>query len=227
MKKGIILLTSLFFIISLSLIIIDNLDKNNTILSIYKKDFENVQVQNLLNDYKIEVGKLLLTYKDNLDDLFSLESKSQEIALNITNVKSIIKLKKIETSLNINDMFLSDEKEYKELEKFFLANSIDFDGFKYFSQNYLKNIDKNLKQFRTRKQFISTVDAYKNETGFEEINNVIQFLNLFTVTDEKQYVFCEINFDINDSLYYSSFVYDINELKDDLIEVSEFEFTFK
>jgi hypothetical protein len=230
MKKAIILLSSLFFIMMLSVIILDNLTKSNDLLDVHSSEFSNTQALLLVNNLKEEIGKMLLQNKASLELMFDDETLSANLPLAIEGMKINGTLFKLEEAYDINTIFSDDPLKYKRLEAFFVQNSVDYEGFKYFALQYLQDIDNSVKTFEFKQQLNKAIQSYVKQSGFSEMNTIIEYLWFFDVlkeTSQVKYVLCELDFDVANNKYRSSFLYNIDELKENLIKVSEFEFTFK
>ncbi len=227
MKKGIVLLVSLFFISVISLLIFENLDKTDKLIKESNLDYVNTQALISINNYKNEIGKLLLKNKDSLDDILDSDFFSSKIPLNAGNVKINVTLEKYEDMFDLNGFIQSDENSKKKLEELFLNNGVDYGSFNYFINNYMSFLSKEDKGIKSTTQVWHLLDEYVKETNNDEIFKIKDKLGVITTTEESNMVFCRLDMDINNKLFSSQFIYDVDKLVENKIEVRDFEFNFR
>jgi len=227
MKKGIVLLVSLFFIAVISLLIFENMDNTDKLIKQSSEDYTNTQVLININNLKDEIGKLLLKNKDSLDEILENEVFSNKIPLILGNSKINISLMKYEDIYDINAFINEDESAKKLLEELFLNNGVDYGAFNYFINNYMSFLSKDDKVVKNSSQISLLVDEFVKTTNNNEIYNIIDSLGLVSTNEESNMIVCKLDININEKLFSSKFIYDVNSLVENKIEVQDFEFNFK
>lgn len=227
MKKGIVLLVSLSFIGIISLLIFENLRDTDILIRETNDDFITTQALISVNNYKNEIGKLLVKNKDDLEDILENELFSNKIPINAGNVEVNINLIKYEEMYDINTFIRGNENEKKELEELFVNNDVDYSSFNYFINNYINSLKKEDKSIKNGKQLDKIIFEFVKETNNDDIKNIRDQLGVIKTTDELNFILCDLDLDINDKKFSSRFIYDLNSSKENDIKVSDFEFIFK
>ena len=177
-----------------------------------------------------EATKVLIENEPGYDIDMVLENEifTQPIVLNHENIETTIAISKYDVAYNLNDIFNADEKKQQNIEELFIENGVDYDAFVYFTKNYLKNIDINLKEFTNKKQILKVIDEYKKMANFNKIDDIKGSLSYMDSALTTKYILCALNLNINSTQYRSQFIYDLDNLKNENnIKVENFEISFK
>ena len=112
-KKGVILLITLFFIISISILILKNLSDTNSYLTEQNSKFAKVQMLYYINNIKNEFLRLLKdTNKEGLVKYFNMNFPVQ-----MEDIKIKIRLEEY-NKYNINLLKAKDKKDYYYFSEF-------------------------------------------------------------------------------------------------------------
>jgi hypothetical protein len=175
-KKGIILFTTLLFIIALSVLIVKNLAITDEFITISSKNANIKQLEITIKDINSEILKL---FKDK--DVKILSDFPQTIPFDYGNVRVELQLEEY------------SKKTYKLDNK--LSKNIDsyFTGF--INQNVLLEVIKD-KNITNQKQVDFVIDEYINTTNdykILEIEEQLTYLDL----NNSSYVSCKYHLDID------------------------------
>ncbi len=219
MKKGIALITSLFFISMISLLILENIDYTELIHKENNADVINTQMLISIMDIERDIAKQLKKIKTNeLNTWLDKYSKIQVPFDNHTNVK--IHFIKLENIYSINDIGKGKSVE-KNLEEFFLEADVNYYAFSSFVKDYMKDIGMRV---TNSKQVNKIINDYKKSTRYEDIIKIENKLDFFNVTENDFFILCKIEFNIEGKEVETQFVYDKNNEK---IKGETFEVIFK
>ncbi len=174
MKKGIALITSLFFISMISLLILENIDYTELIHKENNADVINTQMLISIMDIERDIAKQLKKIKTNeLNTWLDKYSKIQVPFDNHTNVK--IHFIKLENIYSINDIGKGKSVE-KNLEEFFLEADVNYYAFSSFVKDYMKDIGMRV---TNSKQVNKIINDYKKSTRYEDIIKIENKLDFF------------------------------------------------
>ncbi len=221
MKKSIILLSTLFFISTISILILDNMNNTNSLLEESNADFINTQAMLSINNYKNEIGKLLIKHKSIVEEKLPLS-----IPLNIKNISALISLKKYDRIYDINTIISNKEENNKDIKEFFSIHNIDYDSFAYFLKNYMNSMYK-VNKINSFKQIDKIIEEYKKSVDNNDIETIKDSLGFIKHTKKSNLIFCNLDLKIANKTFASEFIYDLNTIKEDNIKVRNFELTFK
>lgn len=227
MKKSIVLLVSLFFIGIISLLIFNNVKNVDLLISNSNDDLKNTQVLITVNNYKNEIGNYLYKNKENIDSILDSEFFSNDIPLNINELNVSVNIKKYKDIQNINLLFEKDANKKAIIENFFLSNSVEFDSFNSFVFDYLVFLSNEEKSIKNKNQLNKLIDEYIKTVNNEDINNIRDRLGTIEITEDSNFVICNLDIRYDGKFINSNFIYDLNSFKDNRVEVKDFEYTFK
>ncbi len=168
MKKAVVLMITLFFIASVSILILKNLNDTDTYIKEYNQKISKVQVLSLIENVKEQLKNLV---KSASTINFDLGGISQIIPIYEANI--IFDIKDYE-KYDINLLGEDESKNEEEMEKFrelFYKNSVsDFDRLKEF---YLKQKEKN-KDFKIidKRQLDRFLDKFVQEVYNRDIYKI-------------------------------------------------------
>lgn len=161
-KKGVILLITLFFIISISILILKNLSDTNSYLTEQNSKFAKIQMLYYINNIKNEFLKLLKdTNKEGLVKYFNMN-----FPVEIEDIKIKIRLEEY-NKYNINLLKAKDEKDFYYFSEFLKSYDI-------YDIYILQSILSELNTIKTNKQLYEVFKKFDKES----YNN-----NLFKVKD--------------------------------------------
>lgn len=232
-KKSIVLLITILFISSISILILNNLTSSEKYLIAANKEYSNAQIILLVKNTQ----KNLLDFfsdKKFYDDYIKLDDADMILPLSLKNIDLSIQVSPYAKDYNINDFFQEDKKKefILKLENLFSMNRADYYIFSEILNDYYYNYksnDSNNQFISTSKQLRAIITSFKNKTDFVDISFLyekIGFLSSEYIEDnirkQNRYLYCILNLKINKQKYISKFILDINNKG-----VIDFEFTFK
>lgn len=170
MKKGIVLLITLFFITAISLLVLKNLSDTDEFLENDNLISNNTQVLIGVKNTQKEVSKLLVKYKDDVNEALENELLSSTIPISIEELDIKFSIKKSE-KIDINKMKKEDSKV---VENLFLENDI-FD-YTYFKEIYTQKLQEGLARVDTSKQVDDIISTFIKETENKKIEDIRDYL---------------------------------------------------
>ncbi|WP_157352955.1 hypothetical protein [Aliarcobacter butzleri] len=218
-KKGVILLITLFFIISISILILKNLSDTNSYLTEQNSKFAKVQMLYYINNIKNEFLRLLKdTNKEGLVKYFNMNFPVQ-----MDDIKIKIRLEEY-NKYNINLLKAKDKKDYYYFSEFLKSYDI-------YDIYILQSILSELNTIRTNKQLDEVFKRFDKESYNNNLFKVKNYIG-FVEYDKKDFssqasnenllveLFIEIKY-----LKYEMKAYYI--LKKETQGVEYFEYSFK
>lgn len=194
MKKSIVLFISLFFIATLSLLVLKNLKDTDSYLSEQNAKFTKTQILFYINNAKDEISKV---FSKNLEREALGEYVGLEFPLIIQDAKITMRLEEYD-KYNINLLTEKDEKKYEFFKDFLIRNDIyDIDILRsnLLENNKIKNskqLDFLLEKFQKEsytsdifkvKDYIGFMNYDKKEISQNEKEKEILFYELFIKVD--------------------------------------------
>ncbi|WP_072682463.1 hypothetical protein [Arcobacter sp. LA11] len=187
MKKGVVLLITLFFITTISLLILKNLDDTDVFLEKQNYSLNNTQVLIAIKNTKNEVSKLLREHKDDIDEVLENELLQTSIPIKIDDLDIKFGIKKYE-KIDINEM---RNKDSQVIEEHFISNNV-FD-YELFKEIYEEKLQIENKKVETSKQVDDIINAFIIKSYSEEILRIKEDLgflkaeNLYELSIEAKY----------------------------------------
>ena len=186
MKKGVVLLITLFFISTISLLVLKNLDDTDKFLVEQNYVLNNTQVLISIKNTKDEVSKLLKKYKDEVDKI--LAEGLIVLPINLEGLNIIISFD-IYDRVNINDIKKESSTTVKDL---FISYNIS--NYNDFESIYKEKLSKSNQKVQTNKQLddiISTFIKKVENKKIEEIRDYLGFIdaeNLYELNISSSYL---------------------------------------
>ncbi|MDN5108103.1 hypothetical protein PJV93_11395 [Aliarcobacter butzleri] len=218
-KKGVILLITLFFIISISILILKNLSDTNSYLTEQNSKFAKVQMLYYINNIKNEFLRLLKdTNKEGLVKYFNINFPVQ-----MEDIKIKIRLEEY-NKYNINLLKAKDKKDYYYFSEFLKSYDI-------YDIYILQSILSELNTIRTNKQLDEVFKRFDKESynnNLFKVKNYIGFVEYdkrdFSSQASNENLLVELFIEIK-YLKYEMKAYYI--LKKETQGVEYFEYSFK
>jgi len=186
MKKGVVLLITLFFITAISLLVLKNLDDTDIFLEKQNYIINNTQVLLAIKNTKNEIAKLLLKYKHEINKALDKDASKISVPINIEGLSIAFKLKKY-SRVDINDM---KEESSKIVSDLFSNNDIfDYIEFKEIYKEKLQGSNQIVKSTKQVDDIISAFILRSENKQIEKIRDKLGFLS-----EENLY---ELNIDTN------------------------------
>lgn len=179
MKKGVVLLITLFFITAISILVLKNLDDTDTILEKQNYTLNNTQVLIAIKNVQSEVGRLILENKENVDDALEDDIFETPLPINIEDLDIKFSVKKYERT-DINDI---NKKDSKTVQNLFLDNDI-FD-YSDFEEIYKEKLLASNQKVETTKQVDDIINTFIMRTENQRIYSIVDELGFFS--DESLY----------------------------------------
>ncbi|MEA3513311.1 MAG: hypothetical protein U9R37_06890 [Campylobacterota bacterium] len=219
MKKGIVLLITLFFISTISIIILKNLDDSNKFIDTISLDTTLAQMKMTNENIQKEITKLLNDNKDNDEVLeMIIEFLSEGIPFDYGNISTFLSLDNYDNDgCNLYD-YNSSKSLTEQCDNEITNNILYQYEFERILETYKNKIDT-----QDRIDFI--IDEYINLTQDDKIDEIRdQFRYIKDDSNDTNTVElyeCKYNIEINNKKASSSFIIDLNDLN----KTKEFRFT--
>lgn len=181
MKKSIVLLITILFIATVSLLILKNLDDADSYISKQNSKFTKAQIIFFINNAKEQI-KPILTNKD-IDRETLKEYVGMDFPIVIEDAKITIRLEEYD-KYNINLLKESkdknkDEEKYKYLKEYLIANDI-------YDIELLKEIYNGNNKIENTKQLKSMFEKFEKETNNDRIEKIKDYIG-FQDYDKKEF----------------------------------------
>ena len=174
MKKSIVLFISLFFIATLSLLVLKNLKDTDSYLSEQNAKFTKTQILFYINNAKDEISKV---FSKNLEREALGEYVGLEFPLIIQDAKITMRLEEYD-KYNINLLTEKDEKKYEFFKDFLIRN--DIYDIHILRSNLLEN-----NKIRNSKQLDFLLEKFQKESYTSDIFKVKDYIG-FMNYDKKE-----------------------------------------
>lgn len=174
MKKGVVLLITLSFIIMISLLVLKNLDDTDTILEKQNYILNNTQVLIAIKNIQEEVGRLILENKDNVDSALDNDIFQTPVSINIEDLQIEFNVKKYDR-ININDINVKDSKTIQNL--FSSYDIFDYADFEDIYKDKLTITDQNVE---TTKQVDDIINSFILLTENQDIYKIVNELGFLS-----------------------------------------------
>jgi len=202
MKKGIVLLITLFFISSISLLILQNLDDSEEFIKNASYDSTLTQLKLTSKNVQDEIINLISKNKDNIDEI--LEVSSSGIPLNYGYVDINITLE----PYDIEKCYLNDINNINDINNKCNVEIIDNISYPYDFINILK---KYKKQLSNKQQVDYFINDYKYQTKDANIDKVKEEFGYIKQDGNttNNYLKCNYNVVVNGTKASCEFVFKI------------------
>ncbi|MGJ0330217.1 hypothetical protein NG755_10950 [Aliarcobacter cryaerophilus] len=220
MKKGVVLLVTLFFIMAITILILANLSDTKNYLDKKSLKFTKIQMLYYVNNIKNEILKEIKNISgDNLNRYYNMN-----FFYDIENIKINIKLQEY-NKYNINLFRSKDEKDYFYLSEFLKSYEI-YDIYAF------KSILNEFDSIKSNKQLNEVFRKLEQEiypsNSLSEVKNYIGFINFdkktfFSAPPDKDLLvelFIEVEYE--DNIMNAYYI-----LKKNTQGVEYFEYSFK
>jgi len=190
-KKAVVLLMTLMFITSISVLILKNLKDSENFFKVIGTDTSLTQTQITITNVNKEIQEFFKSKKDeDIDEILSNMPEEIPFILNenITIILSISKYQK-EITHNVND--INDTYQNNEFNENIDYPSIFFEILKE-KRKILK--DKNITNIH---QVQSIIDEYIFKTKDKRILNIKDNFSYFTISTDTNDTYISCNYDIN------------------------------
>lgn len=221
MKKGAILLMTLFFIVSISILILKNLSDTNSYLIEQNSKFTKTEILYYTNNLKDEVLKVLKNIEQR-EDLYKYLGIT--FPFNIKDANISIRLEEYD-KYDINLLKSKDEKNYLYLSEFLKQNGI-------YNIYTIQEILNEQNSIKNRKQLNYIFKKFNQESYSNDIQKVENYIG-FIKYDKKDFSLAKEDKDI---LFYELFI-KINYLQQNIdayyilkkepLGVEYFEYSFR
>lgn len=218
MKSAIILFTTISFVMTITLLIMQIINNNEKLITVDSKTTIDTQALLIINDLKNEIGKQLINKKDQI---YELVDKDNYIEYKNIQVKFYIK--EFLNPFNLND-FLKD-KDLSNVKKYFEENELDFEEFKFFIDDYFSSYDSKKIKLESNSQVEKILFRFSNQEKISSTKNLVNKFTYFNIGKNDQYFVCNVFIKIDQTIYRSDFIYNLKELNEKSIKVRDFEIT--
>lgn len=195
MRKSIVLLITLFFIATISILILQNLKDTDDFLNELAFDNSLSQVQITIDNIQKEIPKYFYKNKDNIDIILE---NSSAVPLNYGNVELLLNIiEYVPKEFNINKLTTEDTSSYKFINN--ITSVYDF----------VQLVNKH-KPYTSQEQIVQTIDEYIELTHDKDILNITDDFTYFTIKNGARLIECNYNLKVNDITSEVSFIFDLN-----------------
>ncbi|RXJ68315.1 hypothetical protein CRV08_08675 [Halarcobacter ebronensis] len=204
-KKGIVLLITLMFTLSISALILKNLDDSGKYINGTNIDNYYVKILISVDNLKEELVNYLFKHKKDLLNILEDERVKEGFDLNYGDIQSNISFKLYEDVYNINLLVENDFTKYKDIEELFLDNNVaGFDKFK----NLVSITIKKYGEITNFKQIEVLLEEFASQMDNNSIMDIKQYLS-FVGDENSNYVKCFLKVKYNDEISFSDFIIDL------------------
>ena len=210
-KKSIVLLITLFFITTISLIIMKNLEDSNKLIQTSNLDMTLTQLNISNQNIDQEVIKLLKDHSEDIDEILDITSLGVPFEYN--GIDTIITINEfIPNQCNINDINNSQDLENRCDDNILNNILYKYDFVRLLKKYRLLNKSKRIE---TKQQLEFFITKYIQETQDDKIHLITNELNFIKIdsNESKRYLFCNYDLSFQDLNVTSSFIYEL-ETKD-------------
>jgi len=195
MRKSIVLLITLFFIATISILILQNLKDTDDFLNELAFDNSLSQVQITIDNIQKELPKYFYKNRDNIDIILE---NSSAVPLNYGNVELLLNIiEYVPKEFNINKLTTEDTSSYKFINN--ITSVYDF----------VQLVNKH-KPYTSQEQIVQTIDEYIELTHDKDILNITDDFTYFTIKNGARLIECNYNLKVNDITSEVSFIFDLN-----------------
>ena len=206
-KSGVVLLITLFFITSISILILHNLEDNEKFIEESKFETDMMQLKITSQNIENEVMSLVKKYSDNIDNI--VEITSMGIPFDYGNIKLNLTLDYYTVAqCNINDINFS-----VLLNEQCDENIIDNISYEYDFLELLKGYKKKYSKFTTQEQIDYFINDYKQQTRDEKIDTIKNDFAFLKLDENKTILQCNYEILINSNTTKGMFIFDTNQSK--------------
>ena len=201
-KKGIILLITLFFISSISLLIIKNLGDSEKFMQIISYDTVYAQLKLTTQNVQEEITEFASKHKDDIDDI--IEYTSLGIPFNYGDINLTITLE----HYTFKDCNLNDVKTVEDLNNKCSEDTVNNILYQY---DFIELRNKKIfNTFSNQKQINYFIDTYTNYTRDDRIQLVKNDFEYIKEDENKTYLECNYDMTISDVDASSKFVFELD-----------------
>ena len=196
MKKSIVLLVSLLFIVAISALLLQNLNDTQSYITSQNYKINKVQLMALLKNSQQEAAEVIKKHPDQIEKGF------ENIPLKIEDNEIIFTLKEYDKK-DVNLLKSQKREDYERIEEWFFDKGIsDFDNFRYIISSSGKEIENNKQLDDIINTFIketysNDILEFRNDLGFKsaakdsklyelylKIKNLNDFINAYYILDK-------------------------------------------
>lgn len=196
MKKSIVLLVSLLFIVAISALLLQNLNDTQSYITSQNYKINKVQLMALVKNAQLEASEVIKKHPDEIEKGF------ENIPLKIEDNEIIFTLKEYDKK-DVNLLKSQKREDYEKIEEWFFDKGIsDFDNFRYIISSSGKEIENNKQLDDIINTFIketysNDILEFRNDLGFKsaakdsklyelylKIKNLNDFINAYYILDK-------------------------------------------
>jgi hypothetical protein len=195
MQKSIVLLITLFFITTISILILQNLKDTDDFLNELAFDNSLSQIQITIDNIQKEIPKYLNKNKNNIDAILE---NFELIPLFYGNINIVLNI--VEYTLgefNINKLTIKNTSSDK-----FMNNIINI-------YDFVQLVNKH-KPYSSKDQILETINEYIELTHDKDILNIKDDFTYFSVKKGVKLIECTYTLDVDNIESEVSFVFDLN-----------------
>lgn len=188
MKKGVVLLMTLFFITAISILVLENLDDTQQFLEKQNYKLNNTQVLVAIKNTQKEVSKLINEKKENLDKALENDIFQNYIPLELGELKINFRISNY-SKVDINKIKGKDQNGIKNL--FYENNVFDYDSFVDIYNEKLPLKDSKVENTKQLEEIINLLIKQVENEDIKTIEEKLGFLsaeNLYELNINARYI---------------------------------------
>ena len=195
MRKSIVLLITLFFITTISILILQNLKDTDRFLDNISSDSSLSQIQITIENVQSEIPKF---FKKNEDNLEQILENSSAVPLSFGNVDLLLNIEEYEMpQFNINELNAT------------VTSTSSFSNNINYQYDFLELVKAN-KPYSSRDQIEQTISEYIKKTKDKEILNIKDEFTYFSDKNVSKLIKCDYSIKVGDTSSEISFIFDLN-----------------
>ncbi len=174
MKKGIVLLMTLFFITAISVLVLKNLKDTEQFLEKQNYQLNNTQILIAIKNTLKEVAKLIKENKESVDEALQNDIFQNSIPFEIEDLKIDFTISNY-SKVDVNKIKDKDSNEVKNL--FFENNVFDYDQFVDIYNEKLPLKDSKVETTKQLEDIISDLIKQVGNEDIKRLKDKLGFLN--------------------------------------------------
>jgi hypothetical protein len=196
-KKSIVLLITISFIATISILILKNLQDTDKFLNELSYDSSLSQIQITIDNVRKEIPGFLKKNKDNIDEILE---NTEVLPFTFGNIDILLNIENYTLpQFNINELNTST------------TSSEDFINNVNYQYDFLELVDKN-KPYTNKKQIKQTIQEYIKLTKDKDILKIKDDFTYIKANEQVQLIKCDYTIKVDDLTCKVYFIFELDSL---------------
>ncbi len=179
-KKGIILLVTLLFIMSISLLYLKNLDDTKKLIDISQTTHHfnyTTKIIEDINNLVASFNEKYELYTDNGFETFFATLPDEAIPLTFKNILLNIEFQRLDELCNIHDIYDTNETIRAQCEDIFVENNLNINSFILYTKDIFSENNSTISTHKQINNIIYTFNEKNDKLSSNDINKNITFIS--------------------------------------------------